>query len=115
MLTGKAAFDAIASAGQQFLNQNYTRGGLTYRLTQCDSVTGPYSAECMVSGIYCEREVVPTGVNALVVRYSVTAAGNRPGVDPALDMRVLTSISLPDNPTNADLIEAARRFLEDAR
>lgn len=115
MLTGKAAFDALAAGAQTFLNQNYTRNGLTYRLTQCVSVSGPYSDTCMVAGIYRERVIVPAGVDALVVRYSVAASGNRPRVDPALDLRVLTSITLPDNPTNAELVNAARQFLEDAR
>jgi hypothetical protein len=115
MLTGKAAFDVIASTAQQFVGQDYTRGGLTYRLTFIASVTGPYSATCTVSGIFREREIVAAGVDALVVRYSVAASGNRPGVDPQADMRVLTAINLPSNPTSADLAEVARQFLEDAR
>lgn len=115
MLTGKAAFDAIAAAAQSFLNTPYTKNGLSYTLTFCQSVTGPFQAGCKVNGFYSIREIVPSGINALVVRYSVAASGNHPTVIPGEDIRVLSSIDLPDAATNADLVSTFKQFLEDAR
>lgn len=115
MLTGKAAFDALATASATFLGVQFTYKGLAYVLTQCDSVTGPYFATCMVNGFYRQRQIVADGVDALVVRYSCAASGNRPKVDPTLDTRVLTSISVAEGLTNAQLGDIAKQFLEDAR
>jgi hypothetical protein len=111
-ITGKAAFDLLAAKLAPLVDQNYTRGGATYRLTSVASVSGPYSASVKV-GIYGLHEIVRAGVDALVVRYSCDAPGKR--VDPVNDMRVLLSAEVPDNATDAQLVEIGRQFLEDAR
>jgi len=112
-IAGKAAFDLLAAKLAPLVDQNYTRGGATYRLTFVASVSGPYSASVEVGGFYGPREIVRAGVDALVVRYYCDAPGKK--VDPVYDMRVLTSISLPDNATDAQLVEIGRQFLEDVR
>lgn len=112
MLTGKPAFDALAAAIAPFIGQSFNYQGNTYTVSQADSVTGPYSAKVVIDGFYADHEILAPGVSALVVRYQ--AEGNKK-VDPVSDMRVLTSISIPDNPTNADLVALGKQFLEDAR
>lgn len=112
-LTGKAAFDVLATAAAPFVGQTFTINGIQYKLHECASVTGPYLASCSVSGFYRQRLIVEAGVDALVVRYATTGQGKK--VDPVTDLRVLTGIEVPDNPTNNQLKEILDRFLEDAR
>jgi hypothetical protein len=114
-ITGKAAYDILAAAAVPFLNQSYNRKGESWTLAFCESVTGPFETIVEINDLLHVMEVVPEGKDALVVRYSVAASGNKPGIDPVKDVRVLTGIVLPDSPTTADLREVVRQFLEDAR
>jgi hypothetical protein len=115
MLTGKAAFDALATAAQAVIDKPYNFNGLSYRLTWIASVSGPFASYAEVGGVYGLQQIVPLGTDALVIRYSVAAGNGRNAVDAVDDLRVLTSASLPDNPTNQDLIAFAKQLLEDAR
>lgn len=115
MLTGKAAFDALASAAVPFIDQQFTYKGLAYTLTECVSVTGPYSDYCFVGNLYDNHQLVPPGVNALVLRYNCAASGNRPAIDAVRDLRVLTSIEIAEGLSSAALGDIAKNVLEAAR
>jgi hypothetical protein len=115
-MQSKVAFDTIASAVQSIINVPFTFNGLTYTLFSCVSVTGPYSDWCQPKGnIYNSHEIVPSGVDALVFRYSVSAGNGKGAINKNLDLRVLTSINIPDNATTTQLVSYAKQFLEDAR